>query len=183
MNELTSRYALALYSLKRDANTLLETQQEIKELMRIINEDEAILSLLDSHYLSKEERLDIVDKIFASIDVDIKNFIKIIIENNRALYLLDIFEDFNSLVNEYRGVKEGYIYSAMPLKEIEINKVSKAIGELEKMPVELKNKIDPTLIGGVKVVINDHVYDDTIKHHLEDMKITLLKKEGENNEN
>ena len=97
--------------------------------------------------------------------------------------MLDIFDGFNSLVNEYRGVKEGLVYSAMPLSEKEIDHISKSISEVEKMPIELKNKVDPTLIGGIKVVINDHVYDGSIKHQIEDMRLSLLKKEGVNDEN
>ena len=90
MTELTSRYALALFSLKRDENKLLETQIEVKELCKVIKENDGFVGLLDSHYLSIDERLAIVDKVFASIDEEIKNFIKIIVENNRGLYLLDI---------------------------------------------------------------------------------------------
>lgn len=183
MNELASRYALALFSLKRDEDKLLETQKEVKELHRLIKEDEEFMSILASHSLSIEDRLEIVENVFASIDEEIKNFIKIIVENNRAKYLLDIFDEFNSLVNEYRGVKEGLAYSAMPLSDKEIDHISKSISEIEKMPVELKNKVDPSLIGGIKVVINDHVYDGSIKHQIEDMKQTLLKKEGVNDEN
>ena len=183
MNELTSRYALALFSLKRDENKLLESQLEVKELRKLIKENEEFVSLLASHNLDLESRLSIVEKVFASIDEEIKNFIKIIVENNRAKYLLQIFDDFNSLVNEYRGVKEGLVYSAMPLSDKEIDHISKSISEVEKMPIELKNKVDPTLIGGIKVVINDHVYDGSIKHQIEDMKLTLLKKEGVNDEN
>ena len=182
MNELTSRYALALFSLKRDENKLLESQLEVKELRKLIKENEEFVSLLASHNLDLESRLSIVEKVFASIDEEIKNFIKIIVENNRAKYLLQIFDDFNSLVNEYRGVKEGLVYSAMPLSDKEIDHISKSISEVEKMPIELKNKVDPTLIGGIKVVINDHVYDGSIKHQIEDMKLTLLKKEGVNDE-
>ena len=183
MNELTSRYALALFSLKRDENKLLESQLEVKELRKLIKENEEFVPLLASHNLDLESRLSIVEKVFASIDEEIKNFIKIIVDNNRARYLLQIFDDFNSLVNEYRGVKEGLVYSAMPLSDKEIDHISKSISEVEKMPIELKNKVDPTLIGGIKVVINDHVYDGSIKHQLEDMRLSLLKKEGVNDEN
>ena len=41
--------------------------------------------------------------------------------------------------------------------------------------VELKNIIDPSLIGGVKVVIKDRIYDGSIKHHIDMMKQDLLK--------
>ena len=183
MHELTSRYAQALFSLKRDSNQVEETQKEVKELMKIIKDNPDFLTLLNAPYIDKEERIAVVDKVFASIDEDIKNLIKVVVENNRSLYLLEIFEDFNSLANEYRGVKEGLVYSAMPISEKEIDKITKKISEIEGCPIELKNIIDPSLIGGVKVVINDHIYDGTLKHHIENMKLTLLKKEGEYDEN
>jgi F-type H+-transporting ATPase subunit delta len=78
-------------------------------------------------------------------------------------------------VNEYRGVIEGLVYSTEPLSESQLAKLNSVISKKESRPVELKNIIDPTLIGGVKVVINDHIYDGSIKHHIEDMKLALLK--------
>ena len=49
--------------------------------------------------------------------------------------------------------------------------------EDKEMDVELISRIDPSLIGGVKVVINSHVYDGSIKNQLEKMQIDLLGKE------
>ena len=178
MNELTSRYAQALFSLKRESNTLLETQEVVKELIKIIDDNPDFLVLLDSHYLSKEERLNIVEKTFHSIDEEVKNLIKVVVENNRALLLKEIFLDFSSLTNDYRGVKEGLVYSTEPLTENQLNKITKSISEKEKQVIELKNVIDPHLIGGVKVVINDHIYDGSIKHHIEQMRNTLLKEDN-----
>ena len=48
-----------------------------------------------------------------------------------------------------------------------LKKLNSKISEVEKMPTELINIIDPSLIGGVKVVINDHIYDGSIKNQLE----------------
>ena len=183
MNELTSRYAQALYSLKEESNTLLEAQEEVKELIKVIKDNPDFVVLLNSHFLEKEKRVEIVERVFASIDVDIKNFIIIIVENNRSLYLLEILSDFNSLVNGYRGVKEGIVFTALPLEDVELNKLEKKISEIEGCPVELKQIIDPSLIGGVKVAISDHVYDGSLKHHIMKLKKTLLKKEDDINEN
>lgn len=174
-NEITERYALALFSLKRDSNTEKEAQKEIKELRKIFKENPDFLLVLSSSYKPLEERLDIIDHTLVGVDEEIKNLIKIVISNHRANYLVEIFDDFNSLVNESRGVKEGLVYSTSPLSEKQIDSLTKSISEKESMEIELKNVIDPSLIGGVKVVINDHIYDGSIKHHLEDMKITLLK--------
>ncbi len=175
MKEIASRYSEALFSLKRDSNQLESTQKEIKELKKIFEENPAFIVILSSSYKSLEEKIDIVDKTLVGVDEEIKSLIKITCQNHRAQYLIDIFDGFNSLVNEYRGVKEGLVYSTQKLTESQLNKLNKRISEVEKQPTELKNIIDPTLIGGVKIVINDHIYDGSIKHHLEDMRLSLLK--------
>ena len=175
MKEITSRYAEALFSLKRDSSSLKESQKEIKELRKIFNENPDFLVVLDSSYKTNEEKIEIIDKTLVGVDDEIKSLIKIVIQNHRALYLIEIFDGFNSLVNEYYGVKEGLVYSTERLTEKQLEKLNLSISEVEKMPTELKNIIDPSLLGGVKVVINDHVYDGSIKHHLEDMRLTLLK--------
>ena len=179
MSELTSRYAEALYLLKKEENQLVETQELVREIMEIINDNPDFVVLISSRDIPNEERLEIIDKVFKSINEEVRNFFKIIIENNRGEHILGILQDFNSLVNEFRGVKEGLLYSAFPLKEEEIENITSAISKKENMPIELINIIDQTLIGGVKVVINDKIYDGSLKHHIAQMKNTLLKKEGE----
>ena len=175
MKEITSRYSVALFSLKRDENQLVDSQLEVKELIKVLRENPDFLTLLDSSYKEFNEKEQIIDQVFRSIDEEMRSFIKIIVRNHRALYLIEILEEFNSLVNEYRGVKEGLVYSTIPLDEKQLLKLNEKISEVEHMPTELRNIIDPSLIGGVKVVINDHIYDGSIKHHLENMKLTLLK--------
>ena len=175
MKEITSRYAEALFSIKRDQNQLEETQLEIKELIKVLKQNPDFVVVLNSSYKEFSEKEEIIDKVFVGVDQDIINLIKIVVKNHRSIFLVDIFEKTNSLINEERGVLEGLVYSTEPLSEEQLLKLNKTISKVEKRPTELKNIIDPALIGGVKVVINDHIYDGSIKHHLENMKLTLLK--------
>lgn len=175
MKEITSRYAEALFSLKRDSNSLEESQKEVKELRKVFEENPDFITLLASYNKTLDEKIEIIDKTLKGVDEEIKTLIKIICQNHRASYLIEIFDGFNSLVNEYRGVKEGLVYSTEKLSEKQLSSLNKKISEVEKMPTELRNIIDPTLIGGVKIVINDHIYDGSIKHHIEDMRTSLLK--------
>ena len=175
MKEITSRYAEALFSLKRESSSLEESQVEVKELIKVLKENPDFSMLLSSSYKDFEQKEEIIDKVFKGVDEEIKTLMKIVVKNHRGQYLTEIFLEFNSLVNEYRGVKEGLVYSTEPLSESQFAKLNSVISKKESRPVELKNIIDPTLIGGVKVVINDHIYDGSIKHHIEDMKLALLK--------
>lgn len=175
MEEMALRYGQALYSLASDLDKIKSWQEEVKQIKGLLKDNPDFVMVLSSNFLSLDKRKTIVDETFVNLDENIKAFIKVIIDNNRTRYILDIFDSFNSLCNQHFNVLEGIIYSVEPLDEKYILKIQELISKKEKVSCELKNHIDKSLLGGLKVVINDHIYDDSIKHHLLKMKTTLLK--------
>ena len=177
MLEIAQNYAEALLSIAIDDNKVIDYQKEVKELKKIIIDNPDFTLLLDSRFLTMEERMHNAETILNGFSPDVINFIKIIIKHNRIKYLEDILNAFNSLCNGNQDIVEGLIYSAFPLTESTLLKIKDKISQIENHEVDLIPKIDPSLIGGVKVVINSHVYDGSIKNQLEKMQIDLLRKE------
>lgn len=175
MESVASRYGLALYSLALEENKIDSWQKDVKTLKSIFKENTDFIMILGSSFLSLEERIEILEKTLVGVDESIVALIDVIMENNRTDLILDIFESFNSYCNQYRGVSEGLIYSTLKLDQTVIDQIEKKISKIENNKVELKNVIDPSLIGGVKVVIKDRIYDGSIKHSIEMMKKDLLK--------
>lgn len=175
METVSSRYGLALYSLALEEKKVEALQKEVKEIRSIFNENTDFIMILGSSFLSLKERQEILEKTLVNVDERIISLIEVVMENNRTNVLMDIFDSFNSYCNEYLGVSEGKIISAFKLEQTVIRQIEEKISKIEKQKVELKNEIDPSLIGGVKVVIHDHIYDGSIKHQIETMKIDLLK--------
>ena len=177
MLEIAQNYASALLSLAIEDNKVIEYQKEVKEFRKIIKDNPDFLMLLDSRFLSVNERKEKVSEILINFSTDVINFIKIIVEHNRVNYLEDILQAFNTLCNESRDIVEGLIYTAFPLEEKTLLKIKQRISQIEHHDVDLIERIDPSLIGGVKVVINSHVYDGSIKNKLEKMQVDLSRKE------
>ena len=175
METVSSRYGLALYSLALEENKISSWQEEVRELSRIFKENTDFIMVLGSSFLSLEERQEILEKSLVGVDKEIVALISVVMENNRINLILEIFESFNSYCNQYRGVSEGLIYSTVKLDQKVISQIEEKISNIENSKVELKNIIDPSLIGGVKVVIKDRIYDGSIKHHINMMKQDLLK--------
>lgn len=174
-NEIANRYGQALFSLAEDSNKVSSLQEEVKVLRDILADNPDFMMVLDSDFLSIEERKEIVDKTLKNADKDLLALIKILIENRRIKYLNDVLQSFNSYCNDSFGIKEGLLYSTEPVDKKTVKEIEEQISKLESCKVELINKIDPSLIGGVKVVINDRVYDGTIKNRLAELRKSLLK--------
>ena len=175
MENVASRYGLALYSLALEENKIDSWQTDVKTLKGIFLENPDFIMILGSSFNSLEERIEILEKSLKGVDKNIVALIDVIMENNRTDCLIDVFDSFNSYCNQYRGVSEGLIYSTLKLDQTVIDQIEKKISKIEGSKVELKNVIDPSLIGGVKVVIKDRIYDGSIKHNIEMMKKDLLK--------
>ena len=178
MNEIASRYAKALYSLSLEKNNLEEIENQAKQLLDIFNENESFLMLLSNEFLSIAERQEVAKKVLQGVDEDILDLIYIVIKNHRVKYLKDIMQAFISDANSYQGVKEGLLYSSIELDKKTIKRMEDAIGKKEGCKVYLKLIVDPTLIGGVRILINDHIYDSSIVSQIERMKRKLLRNEG-----
>lgn len=175
MNEIASRYANGLYSIALDTNNVNVWQDEIKTIQKVLIENREFLDVLSSAFLSLEEKERMLDGTFKGVDKNIVNLLKLLVKNHRQRYILDTLQAYNSLANQLRGVKEGLIYSTYRLDEKTLEKIKQKIKEVEGSDVDLNNIIDPTLIGGVRVVIGGHIYDGSIKSHLEKLKESLLK--------
>ena len=84
------------------------------------------------------------------------------------------FDEFIKNCNESLNVKDGIVYSVNPLDQNQMLKIENAISVKLNCKVELVNVIDEKLIGGVKVQVEDKIFDGSIKNRLENLKNTLI---------
>lgn len=173
MNEIASKYANALYELALENNSLDLYQEQTRFVLNSLQENEEFFDVLNSKFLSIKEIHEIIEKTFVGVEQDIISLLKIIVENHRVNLLSDVLMSFNSLCNSYKGITEGMLFSAFPLDKKTIADIEAAIGKKENRRISLIFKIDPSLIGGVKVVINNHIYDGSVKNKLAEMKQSL----------
>lgn len=174
-DSLDNRYSQALFSLAKEENKVLDYQKEMKDLNKLFIENEEFFKLLKSEFISLTKRFDVIDNILKVYSLTIKNFLKVLIQNHRLNAFNSIFSSFNSLCNDENNVMEGIIYSTIKLEEEKIHQIEDALSKKNNVRVELINKIDTALIGGVKVAINNHVYDYSISSELSNMRVCLNK--------
>lgn len=176
MESVHKSYAIALFELANEAKQLELYQEETKAISNILKDNKEFLNLLTNQFVNKDDKKEMLDKIFkGQVDNMILNFLKLLVDKSRFNLTVDIFKEFNSLANDYRGIKEGVLYVANSLDEAKIMaieaKVTKKIGK----KVELTQVVDESLIGGFKVVISDLVIDNSIKNKLESLKNDLVE--------
>ena len=134
------------------------------------------MRVLSSYFLSVSKKHLLVEEAFKSLESkNIISFIKVIIDNHRANEIQTIFKEFHTMCNEHLGIEEGIVYSVIELSDEQIKEIEEAISKRKKVKVELQNIIDERLIGGIKVVVHDHVYDSSLLYKINSLKKGIRK--------
>ena len=174
MDSLYSRYANGLFSIALEENKVDLYRKRIKMIKNVFEENDDFLHLLSSCFISNEEKDEIIDKVFKSEEEYIRNFIKIIFINKRGNCLIKILNEFIKTCNENLNIKDGIIYSVNMLSNEQIEKIQESLSTRLNCKVELTNSLDEKLLGGVKVSIEDKIFDGSIKNKLETLKESLI---------
>ncbi len=177
MDSLLKRYASALLSIAKEEHKNDEYREYVKGMIVALEENLEFIAILSSEFIDKNEKIALVDKVFADCPYEnLLNFIKVTIDNRREKLLIGFLKEFVSLSNEASQIAEGYVYSTVKLSKSQMDDLEKAIGQRLQIQVSLINKIDEELIGGVKVIIKDYVFDGSLKNKLELLKNDLLER-------
>ena len=109
----------------------------------------------------------------APLTAEANNLVKMLIENQRVSLLPEIGAQFAVLKNAQEGAADAQITSAF---EISAQQVADLVASLEKKFGRKLNPtvtVDPSLIGGVRVVVGDEVLDTSVRARLQQMNVAL----------
>jgi F-type H+-transporting ATPase subunit delta len=101
------------------------------------------------------------------------NFLRAVIENGRLSALPEIAAQFRALKNAQSGSSDAVVYSAFPIAASSLGDVAGVLEKRFGRKLNLTVQEDPSLIGGIRVVVGDEVLDTSVKARLEQMKVAL----------
>lgn len=174
MNVIANRYAEALFQIGEEEKLTDMLYQELSEIVNLIKVNQDLFSILKSPVISKKEKISLIDNIFEDkININIKNFFKILIEQDRISFISDISDSYKELLNEKNNILEGFVISAIPMKKEEIKELEEKLSEKYNKNVTLENKVDKSILGGVLIRLGNEEIDGTVKTRLDKMKEQL----------
>lgn len=174
LSTIARPYAEAVFaSAREDQARLASWSGLLSELAQVASQADVREALTDPR-LNANQRSDLfAGLVKATLTTEARNFIDMLVGNNRILVLPQIAEQFEMLKNQLEGTALAEIRSAYPLSDDQVQQL--VAGLEKKFGLKLKPAVtvDADLIGGVRVTVGDQVLDTSVQAQLARMRDTL----------
>ena len=171
MKTAASLYGSSLYDLAKEENLGEPIMQQLEQIERIFKENPAYISLLLEPAIPQADRLKLIDEAFGEdAEPYVMNFLKLTCENG-------VLRNFSECVGAYRarydadyGIARGIVVSAIPLTEEQKAALTKKLQAESGKTVILTEKVDPGVLGGLRVEFDGRMLDGTVGGHLSELR-------------
>ena len=165
-------YAEALYQSAAGGD-LVATAAWVDELSAIAANPQ-LAQFSDNPKVSTDQVFDVIAGVARTpLTEPACNFLRMVIENGRLAVLPEIAHQFRALKNAQGGSSDAVVYSAFPIDAAALADLGQVLQKRFGRQLNLTVQQDPSLIGGVRVVVGDEVLDTSVKARLEQMKVAL----------
>ena len=175
--KLAGRYANALYEFAVQENKLEETYQDILTLKEVFHENHDLKAVIESPVITPDKKKNIFSTLFEQkINAVSYGFLSLIIKKKREPALLMIFDEFIRLYNKHHNIRIAQFTTAVAISDALAERIKAVLEEQTKSTIQLQRIVNPELIGGFIVKIDDFLVDTSLIG-----RINKLKQEFENN--
>jgi len=172
---VAGRYASALFELARDANAIDEVGSGLEAFERLIAESPDLERLVRSPIFTAEEQERAVGAILdrAGIGGLAANFIRLVASKRRLFALPNMISAYRELVADAKGIVRAEVRLAEQPSEAVMGDIRAALRDVAKAEVDLRVRIDPSLIGGLVVQVGSRMIDASLRTKLNSIRLAM----------
>ena len=172
----TIRYAKSFIDISLEQNSLEKSYGDMVLIDSVCSSNKDFLNLLRSPIIKTDLKIKILKELFSNnLSALTLSFISLITNKKREGLLPEISASFISLYKKNKNIKEVVVTSALPLDEDLKRSLMDYIGSETGSEIDLKEKIDESLIGGAIIRMDDKQLDASISSSLKALKQKFSK--------
>ncbi|MDD5570053.1 MAG: ATP synthase F1 subunit delta [Bacteroidales bacterium] len=170
--KVSSRYAKALFELSIETKQLEDIKNDIDLIYQVTNDSREFDVVLSSPIIGVDKKIAIFKAVFENKIKELTfSFIRIIVTKNRVSNLKEIAEKFIKLYKEYKGIKTAHLLTAVKIDNETRNKIIQIVKKALNSEIELVEKVNPNILGGFVLTVEDRQYDASIMDKIKELKL------------
>jgi len=167
------RYSQAVFEIALEKQELDSWQSDLKKIASL-SEDATFIALLQSPRLRFEDKAKLLAELLSDINPLALNLVYLLVARGRLDTAGEIADEYQQLLDSYRGIAQAEVTTAMPLSDEDRLKLARRLGAIVGKEVVLKSEVDSGLIGGIVVRIGGKLVDGSTHSQLQTLKRELV---------
>jgi len=175
LSRVAKRYAKALFQLGVEEKKLEHLENDFAEMENLLKESDDFSLFIANPLISESEKAKILAKLFkGKLSDGGYNFLQLLTGKKRSSLLPDCIEQFHLLLNQHRNILKGELVSVVDLSDAQVNKIKDNVEKMTGKSVIFDKRLDPSIIGGFIVKVEDIIIDNSIRFQLNKLRERLI---------
>ena len=166
-------YAEAVFKLAAESNALTAWADALANIDGVVADARVQACISDPKVGAQQLEALVLGVVGDKLSGDARNFVQVLVQNNRLELMPMIRSHFEALKREKEGVLEAKIISALAMDDAQVKQLVAQLETKYQRKVTAQVETDASLIGGVKIVVGDKVIDATVRGKLDAMAAAL----------
>lgn len=174
---LSSRYASSLFQLATESKKLEETLADMNFIAASISGSTDLKSMLKSPIIKGADKSSVLNKIFSGKIQELTNkFLGLLVSKGRESYLAEICTAFIEEYNKVNKIADITLITAIEATDKIVEEVTSLLTKSGNFSnVVIKKEVDPSIIGGFILKMDDQLLDNSVQRKLQIVKKELQK--------
>ena len=172
-----ARYARAFFDLADDSKLVAVAEADLKTFKTMLAESPELRHSLASPVIGAEDKGKVVKALADAAHVNsmTKKFMGLLAANGRVAALPAVIVAFEALAAERRGAIAAEVVTAVKLTAAQQKGVAAALRQALGKDPEITTRVDPSILGGLKVRVGSRLFDASLKSRLDQLKFALKR--------
>jgi F-type H+-transporting ATPase subunit delta len=170
------RYSQAVFNIALERNELDRWQSDLKKIATL-GEDAKFVALLENPKVRFEDKAKLLSGWLGDINPLALNLVYLLVSKGRLGMVGDIADEYQRLLDSYRGIEQAEVTTAIPLDDEDKRKLEERLEAVVGKKVVLKLSVDPGVLGGVVARIGGKLLDGSTRSKLMALKKALASGE------
>lgn len=173
---ISSRYAKALLKFVQETGAGEKVYSQVCTLLHHMKEVGSLADAIQKHpEISLERKLELIDAAIGIPSADeLKRFVCMVHMNGRNEFLQRIFQSFVEQYRELKGIRTGRLVTAVPAPGMK-ERLQKLVHDRTGDDVLLDEYVDPSIIGGFVLEVDDLRMDASVESQLRRLRRELVE--------
>jgi F-type H+-transporting ATPase subunit delta len=166
------RYAQAAFDIARETDELDRWVEDLRAIADLAAQP-GVVEVLASSRVPFEVKERLLRSGLADVSPLALNLARLLVQKGRIALAGQVRDEYQRLLDEYRGMAQALVLTAVPLSEDEERAVAQRLRELTGKEIVLEGRVAPEILGGLVARVGDRLIDGSTRTRLLELRRQL----------